>query len=161
MLNRRKTWCCLGVGVLALCLVASPGMAQDNFAYNYTRPGRAAITVYLWGEVGSPGIWRVEPDIDLIELLSAARVRERVDEPGISQLTSLRIYREEGGQRNEIYNQPMDQILSEARTYPTLQDGDILEVVIRRRRRIGLQTIAQAVGAVSSLTLLILRLANL
>ena len=134
---------------------------QNQYVNQYARTGRPTIDVFIWGEVGTPGLWRVEPDIDLIELLSVARVTGvGLEEPDISRRVSLRIYREEGGQRSEIYSQQLDHILTGGRAYPTLQDGDILEVVTRRRRRLGLQTVTQIVGTAASLTLLILRISD-
>ncbi len=150
------------MSLLALSSFAQSPALTTQGVNQYARSGRSTITVFIWGEVGTPGVWRVEPDVDLIELLSVVGVTGvGVDEPDMSQRISLRIYREEGGQRSEIYSQQLDHLLTGGRAYPTLQDRDILEVVTRRRRRLGLQTVALIVGTVASITLLALRISEL
>jgi len=132
---------------------------EQSFVKRYARPGSPTIQVYLWGNVGSSGIWQIEPNLDLIELLSAAQVPGvGMDEPGIRQRITLRIYRTQGGDRREVYSEQLDDIIEEGQSYPSLQEGDILEVELRRRRSISFQWITSIIGTASSLTLLILRL---
>lgn len=153
--------------MLALLSVVPSGYAQDvlpgsQYINQYARAGRPTITIFLWGEVGTPGVWRVEPDVDLIELLSVVGVTGiGVDEVGTRRRTILRIYREEGGQRSEIYNVPLERIVSEGRAYPALQDGDVLEVVTRSRGRVSFSLVTQVIGAAAALTLLIIQLSDI
>lgn len=136
---------------------------RESFIYDLARPGRATQTVYVWGAVGRPGIWRIEPGTNLIELLSAARV------PSIStemretrRITFLSIYRGEGSQRHKIYEAKLQDLIAEEQsTYPVLQDGDILEVEQREKQRLSFRTVAQYVGTASALTLLVLRLVRI
>lgn len=149
----------LGVGALA-------GYGQipdldEAFAYRYAEEGRTTIDVYVWGAVGRPGIWKVESDVDLIELLSVAQV------PGVGQVDAsvdqtvmLQIYRTQGGRRQTVYSEQLDLILASGQAYPALQDGDVLEVITRRRRRFGLQVVSQLVGTAASLALLIIRISG-
>lgn len=139
-----------------LCSVPSAALAQEP-VHHYARPGYATKTVYVWGSVGTPGVWKVEEDIGLIELLSAARlIGYGATQRGGPQELILRIYRESGGDRREIYREQVDQLLAGPQTYPTLQEGDV--IAVESKQKIGWQTIASVVGAASSVALLFIRL---
>ncbi len=154
--------CCL---LLALGL-ALPATAQgvatsaggETFTYEFFRPGRATMTIYIWGSVARPGIWRVEPEVDLIELLSAARVPTLREDEQYNERLWLVIYRGEQSQRRQIYRKLMEDLLEEGATYPNLQGGDILELEVERQRRISFRTILQLVGTGTTLVLLLFRL---
>ena len=49
-------------------------LPEQSYVNEFARPGQPTTTLYLWGAVGTTGIWRVERDVDLIQLLSVARV---------------------------------------------------------------------------------------
>lgn len=147
----------LGLGALA-CLGQTPP-TDETFAYEYAQRGATTIDVYVWGAVGRPGIWKVESDIDLIELLSVAQVPGvGQQDPSITQRVRLRIYRMEGGKRRTVYSQQLDLILASGEEYPSLQEGDIVEIVTQRRQRFGLQGVSQIIGTAASLSLLIIRI---
>lgn len=151
----------LGLLVLVPAARAQSTTVLGQYVQVYARPGHPTIDVFVWGSVGVPGIWRVEPEVDLVELLSVVRVPGvGVDEAGIHQQTRLQIFREQGGRRVEIYNEEVEYLLSEARTYPVLQEGDILEVVTQRRTKVNVLTVSQIVGTLSSLVVLVLSLAE-
>jgi len=135
-------------------------LPEQSFIREYAQPGEPTMTVYMWGNVGATGIWRVGRDIDLVEFLSAVQVpgigQERVD---IRQRLTLRVFRGGSGDRREVYNKRLDNILGEGAAYPDLQDGDVLLIEVRQRRRIlSFRFISTLVGTASSITLLILRL---
>lgn len=142
----------------------APSHAQNvgtdlPFINTFARPGQPTIQVYILGSVGASGIWRIEPQTDLIELLSAARVAGiGQDQPDYRQRVNLRIYRAIEGDRQKIYDEQLNNVLAEGAAYPPLQAGDVIEVETERRRTIGLALLSQIVGAASSLTLLVLRL---
>lgn len=150
--------------LLLTLFAALPARAQipaqdEQFVIEMARPGTATMTLYLWGTFGRPGIWRVERDVDLIELLSAARV------PGIGttdvdfrQRTILKIYRGTPGSRREVFSKKLEELVAEGAAYPDLQDQDVLELETRRRPRLSVRTVVQYVGSISSLALLTLRL---
>ena len=136
------------------------GITSDQpFVNTFARPGQPTIRVYILGSVGATGIWRIERQTDLVELLSAARVAGiGQDQPDYNQRVNLRIYRTNADDRRKIYDEQLSDILAEGTTYPPFQEGDVLEVETERRRTIGLALISQVIGAASSVTLLILRL---
>ena len=135
-------------------------LPEQSYVNEFARPGQPTMTLYLWGSVGTTGIWRVERDVDLIQLLSAAQVpgigQEQMD---VRQRISLRVFRSGSGDRREVYSQRLNDILEEGAAYPDLQNGDVLLVETSQRRRIfSFQFISTIVGTASSLALLVLRL---
>lgn len=150
--------------LLVLGLYAAPISAQDlpsseSFIHTFARPGQPTIQVYIMGSVGTAGIWRIEQDTDLIELLSAANVSGFGENPPDHRTrVNLRIYRTNSDTRAMAYEARLDDVLAEGATYPPLEEGDVLEVETQRRRTLGIALASQVIGAASSLTLLILRL---
>ncbi|HHP7239791.1 hypothetical protein [Longibacter sp.] len=142
---------------------AQPGLGEggEGLIIDFSRPGQPTMIVYLWGGVGRTGLWRVERDVDLVELLTAAGVPSIGDNPaGTRRRTVLRIYRTNDNDRRQIFEQRVDDILAEGSTYPPLQPRDIIEIEVRERRAIGLQLIGTLVSTASTVTLLILRLTS-
>ena len=135
------------------------GRGEQGFVNRYASPGSSTIQVYVWGSVRNPGIWRIEPNLDLVELLSAVGVAGvGEDQLDFSQHVNLRIYRTIEGNRRMIYEERLDDVLAESATYPPLQESDVLEVETERRRQFGFQFFSQIVGTTATLALLILRL---
>jgi len=140
----------------------APGLTPPPENPNrFARPGMPTNEVWVWGEVSQPGIWRVERGADLVQFLSHLRVQGvlATDPERIRRFT-VRIYRGEPRDRQEIYSIQMDRLLSEGDDYPAFQDGDILAVEVRQRRsRLRIfQTVVSAISSAASLTLLFLRL---
>lgn len=127
----------------------------------YARPGVPTITVNVWGSVGQPGLWRVEPDVDLVEFLSVVRVPGLgLDEPGTREENFVTIYRTVDGERKEIYKKELNAILEDGASYPKLEEKDVVAVTQKRRRSLGVQFFASVAGAASSIALLVLQLAG-
>lgn len=153
---------CIGPGtIFAQTPVGVPqgierGAGQIN---QFARPGQPTLIVNVWGGVGQPGIWRVEQNVDLIELLSVVQVPGLgIENPGIRQKTLITLYRVEQGRHREVYKENLAHILQDGSALPMVQDGDVLAVTQVRRRNFGLTFFSSIVGTASSLTLLILRL---
>lgn len=146
-------------------LLTKPAEAQEvqtgerSFTNRYARPGRPTMTVYLWGEAGTTGIWQVERETGLIELLSAARVPGLgSDNPEFNRRVLVNIYRQEGESRRQIYQRRLEELVQGVQDYPSLQENDIVEIRAEQSRRLSFSTIAQYIGTASSIVLLLLRL---
>lgn len=140
-----------------------PESSQERFVYRFARPGQATMRVYVWGQIGQPGIWEVARDTGLIELLSAARVPGvGVDQPQVRERVILTLYRRqsEGGPRQQVYSQPLEQIVAQGQDPPRLQEGDVVQLQAQQRSRFSFRDVTQYLGVASSLALLILRLTN-
>mgnify|MGYP006268598761 CR=1 FL=1 len=136
---------------------------EPDFINRYAAPGSSTIQVYIWGSVGTTGIWRIEPDLDLVELLSAAQVTGIGQEvPGSYQRVRLRIYRTVEGNRRMIYEEQLDNVLAAGAGYPSLQGGDVLEVETQRRRSFTerVRVATGLIGSAASLILLYLRISR-
>ncbi len=149
--------------VIALLATSTVCMAQpDERVVDFSRPGRATMKIYLWGNVSQPGIWKVENDVDFLELLTTAQV------PSVGQnnyqtkdKTVVRVYRGRVSRRTEVYAAEVKELLQNGSAYPALQDGDIIYLETTTKQRFGLNTFLSAVGAASAVVLLAIRLGNL
>jgi len=137
---------------------ARPANAQDlplpeqSYVNEFARPGQPTMTLYLWGSVGTTGIWRVGRDVDLIQLLSVAQVPGiGASQQNVRQNFILHIYREVDGERTQIYEEEIQNLIGGgARTVPPLQNGDILAVETKTRRRLSLNLVFTTLRTVSS-----------
>jgi len=133
----------------------------NTLVNTFARPGQATMLINVWGSAGSPGIWRVERTVDLIDFLSVIEVPGiGIDEVGTRSTTYVVIYRSNGGERREAFRRKVKDLLREGVRYPKLQQNDILSIEVDRRRKIGLQLVSSIVGTASSLTLLILNITS-
>jgi protein involved in polysaccharide export with SLBB domain len=152
---------CAGPGVPSSAAQTLPEEGEDTYVHRYARAGRATITVYVWGQVDMPGIWRVEPETGLVELLSAARVPGvGTDQPQVRRRTVLRIYRAGEGDRRKVFDRSLEQIVTTAADAPPLQEGDVVEVKETQNARLTFRDVIGYVGTAASLTLLVLRIIN-
>lgn len=140
----------------------TPLPSEMELTQRYAPPGVPTQTIYIWGSVGVPGVWRVEQDIDLVELLSAARLTGvGRDDPGVRESNRIQVYRRSGGEGRElVYEASLDDVLSPGATYPTLQDQDVIEVETVTRNRFGFRDAISLIGTGASLTLLVLRIVS-
>ena len=149
---------------LFMLLAASPQMAAAQYSSNvvdFSRAGRPTMNLYMWGTVSQPGIWKVEREIDFLELLTAAQV------PGFGstdasrkERTTVTVFRQTGGQRRAIYEAEAKEMLIAGGRYPTLQEGDLILVETSSKAAFNIQTVFSGIGAVASLALLFLRISR-
>lgn len=147
---------------------AMPATAQRVEPYEYARTGRATITLYVWGAVDRPGIWHVERDATLIEVLSLANVQTG---KSAQEKRFLRIYRggeatssppDPGARRDLVFESDLQDVLTSARVAPGIQDGDIISIEVEIQEKVfTLRNISSFIGTAASLTLLIIRLTSL
>lgn len=152
--------------VIAIVAAAAPtGRAQflpeaDELVHRHARTGYPTIHVYVWGAADLPGIWEVEESVDLVEVLTVARLRGVGEaQSEIDQETSVRVYRRDGGEgRTLIFATPLDSLLTPTAAAPPLEDGDVVAIEVTRSRSFGWRDVSTVVGTLSSLALLLLRL---
>ena len=53
------------------------GAEGDAFTYQFFEPGEPSMRVYIWGDVGNAGIWRVSRDVDFVELAVRGAARRQ------------------------------------------------------------------------------------
>ncbi len=129
---------------------------------DFSRPGRPTMFVYVWGTASTPGIWKVEQDVDLLELVASAQIPNfgNTDNQTKSTVT-LRIYRTAGGERVQVFSSEINELLKSGKSYPPLQENDIIMIETKSKQRFNLQTVFSAIGAAASLVLLAIRVNQL
>lgn len=155
-------FCFLFVGAPLASAQSLPTEESEAFIKEFARPGRATMMINVWGNAGSPGLWRVERDIDMIDFLTLVGVSGVGDrQRRVRTKTYVAIYRTtDSGKHRQTYREQVENILDDGARYPQLRDGDILSVETEERSRIGLQLLGTIVGTASSITLLVLRLTS-
>lgn len=155
--------------VLILALAAPSVMAQDTttgeeLVREYRRPGFPTMTLFVMGGVQQPGVWKFEREADFYEIISvlSATGLSATSQVSTKQEVIIRVYRENGASRTQVYQQDFSDILQGLQTPPKLQDQDILvvETVTRPTRRITVRAISSIIAATSSAVLLYLRISE-
>jgi len=152
--------------------IAPGAVAQEVQPYEYARPGQPTMTLYVWGAVSRPGIWVVEREASLVEVLSLVNIQaEGGLQEGVRENRFLRIYRGSGAdgtsggpysERSLVFETPLDDVRVSSQPPSGLRDGDILSVEVERRRTwFTLRNVTSVLGAAASITLLIIRLGEL
>lgn len=172
MRERGGVWalCVLGGLAIAMSALAPRAAAQQVQPFEYARPGQPTMTLYIWGAVSRPGIWHVEREATLVEILSLANVQAGGSEgEGVRVERFLRVYRGSGApptagafpSRDLVYEVPLEDLMS-AQSALELRDGDVLAVEVETHRTwFTLRNISSVIGTAASLTLLIIRLSDL
>jgi len=151
----------LGVAVSPPPIEAQPSLSgEQDYVYTYARPGEATQTVYVWGGVDKPGIWKIEPGTDLVELFSVVYPSEYGREsPEARTAVRLRIHRSTDENPRVVAEMELNRLLDmRPQERPSLEEGDVIEVRTIEKRKFSLNTFGTIVGTLSSITLLVIRL---
>lgn len=162
--------------LLALVMSATIAQAQpgsESFAviderqtnipayFYHVLPGEATIQVYLWGVVSTPGAYVVAAQTDLEEILSlAGGPRLEVDRDEYIDEMFIRLYREQNGRRDMIYEATREEMIANPSVYPDLKSGDVIEVAAYQKRRTTFRDYLTLTGAVAAIGLTIERLVS-
>lgn len=126
----------------------------------FYRPGEDLIRVQILGDIGS-GIYVIGAGTTLIELLSLAGGTPLGDRGAeIDQEVTVRVLREANGVRSVIYEADAERLLTRPDQYPALQNGDLVTIQTRLRRRYNLRETLQIVSSLASIALLAIRLSE-
>lgn len=96
-------------------------------------PGEATVVVSVWGTVQRPGTYEVSAGTDMGEVLSLAggpilAPLRQVADTDVDREVRVRLYRVAGEARTMLYDAPLAEMVSAPGAYPTLADGDVVEV---------------------------------
>ena len=103
-------------------------------------PGEATVVVSVWGTVPLPGTYEVSDGTDLGEILSLAGgplftpVRQ-TSEADLTREVRIRLYRQTGQSRALLYDATLEETVASPTAYPTLADGDVVEVTTAETER--------------------------
>jgi hypothetical protein len=117
----------------------------------YGRPGYPRMTIYVWGNADT-GVWSVERGTDLLEFVSVvSRAQMGGRQPDVRMTQVLSIYRDQTPESGDPYFQvEVTDLFGTRETYPALQEGDILVLDTKVRRRFTWRDIAQVTGVVAA-----------
>ena len=96
-------------------------------------PGEATVVVSVWGTVQRPGTYEVSAGMDMGEVLSLAGgpilapIRQTT-ETDLTRETRVRLYRIDGAARTRLYDATLGEMVAAPAAYPTLAEGDVVEV---------------------------------
>jgi hypothetical protein len=155
------------VGLLLFLLASSSAVAQRNptnvisqgTSYHvFAQPGEATIEVLVLGDAAA-GIYVVGASTNLSKFLAiiGGAGSERTS-PDTEVKKTVRLLREEGGQRAVVYEARLEELIRNPSGYPQLQGGDLFTIETEVRRKFNLRETLSIVSSLSSLTLLVLRL---
>ena len=135
-------------------------IAQGTAYHVYAEPGEATIEILVLGDTAS-GIYVVGGDTNLSELLAliGGTGGERVT-PETEVKRTIRLLREQGGQRVVVYEARYEELLRNPAGYPSLQDADVFTLETEARRRFSFRDTLTIVSSIGTLTLLALRLVD-
>ncbi len=156
--------------VAIACMNADTALAQNNIAELTTLPrneyftaGKPVMDLYILGATGRQGPLRVNQDITFLELVAHLLPAGVGSVPaGVKQISTMDVYRADNQGRRLIYSEDFRSILRGEVSPPSLQHNDmVIFEHIERQKRLTFRNVTTAIGAASSLVLLVFRLRDL
>ena len=141
--------------VHAQTLTTSSGVA----VFRYANPGQPTMDVRVWGAVRSPGVYQVERDTDLIDVLTLAGgpAIPAEDDQSVRNV-EVQILRETAAGRTVVLTSTLDALTAQDMPIPDLQDGDLVSLTAQTRQRFTWRDALSVTASVAGLALLIIRL---
>lgn len=155
----------LGGSVLAAQAQSLSDFERSRFApasyFNYAEPGDVTIVVNVWGTVRNPGLYEIPQGTRLSTLLSLAggpivQPRQRRQ----SRTVSVRLMREQAGQRGQIFEMVMVDEIFAAPDDPVLLERDVLTIETEVRQGFSFRDAFPIVAAFASVALAIDRISQ-
>jgi len=157
--------------VCALCALAlsstDPASAQRNPTdvisqgtsyYVFAEPGEATMEILVLGDAAA-GVYVVGENVNLSKFLALIGGAGGEAVTADTEVTkSVRLLREQGGQRVVVYEARLEEMLRDPSAYPALRGGDVFTIETEARRRFNLRDTLQIVSTLGTLTLLTLRI---
>jgi hypothetical protein len=135
-------------------------IAQGTSYHVFAQPGEATIEVLVLGSVAA-GVYVVGEATSLTQLIAlAGGAGEGQRSPTVDVERTVRLMREQGGERVVLYEAEVDQMLRSPSQHPTLMGGDLVTVDTEVRNRFSLRDTLAIVSSLASVTLLILRVTD-
>lgn len=140
------------VGLVGLVALASAPLRAQTFGqveerrstsqayFVHVLPGEATVVASVWGTVQKPGTYEVSAGTDMGEVLSLAGgptlapIRQ-TSETDLTREVRIRLYRVAGEARTLLYDEPLETMVASLEGYPTLADGDVVEVTTSETER--------------------------
>ncbi len=130
--------------------------------FTYLLPGERSTQVVVLGTVRAPGLYVVSEGTDLGELLGlAGGPTSDVRSDEVERTVTIRLFRAAAsGTREAVYERTDEAFARDADGFPTLLDGDTVEVsTVVRRRRTYRDTLT-IVGGLSTAVIAVIQIVN-
>ena len=159
------------LSVVLLLGPINPEPAQAQFSglqsegtnyYTFARSGENTIQLLMIGDTSRDGIYEIGEGTDLAEFIAVSGgVGEGVRSGRERRTVHIRLIRDtQQGRREVIYESDLSDFLMRDTAYPTLRSGDIVRVEVERSERLGVREILQVVSTLTTIGLLIERIAR-
>ncbi len=107
-----------------------------NAYYYHVQPGNATVQAHVLGDVRAPGYYEINQGTNLGDLLALSGGPYSNSRQYLTRRTvTIRLYRYQSPSRALIYEKEFGRSITDAESYPVLEDGDVLSVEITERRR--------------------------
>ena len=163
--SRRRAWVQGRVIALLVAIAVVMGIpdvhAQEVGVENvYLEPGRPAMAVYMLGDVGRPGKWRVNTDMRLFDLLAVALPVGTGSAGGGKAEVRVELYRVSGNTRTLAFQGSLSPLIVSEEASMPLEAGDVIRVETVVKRGLPLLEILQITTSVATLVLLVVNLVS-
>ncbi|GIV62070.1 MAG: hypothetical protein KatS3mg044_0936 [Rhodothermaceae bacterium] len=128
--------------------------------YRYYDGGDATILVNVWGSVRSPGLYEIPVGTRLSTLVSLSGGPDMATNASLqaNRTISIRLIREEAGERRPIFESVMKNEVLVADEDPVLQEGDVLVLETKLRPKLIWKDAFSIVAALGTVALAIERI---
>lgn len=139
----------------AQSITTSSGVA----VYRYANPGQPTMDIRIWGAVRSPGVYQVELDADLLDVLTLAGGPAIPSEDDRSvRSVRVEVLRNPAGVRSVVLETTLDALTAQEAPLPDLQDGDLVSLSVNTRQRFTWRDALSVTTSIAALAVLVLRL---
>jgi hypothetical protein len=134
-------------------------MANGTAYHVFAQAGDATIQVLVLGAVNA-GIYEVREGTDLEELIALTGTSMTPGGSGESVKYTVRLFRDEDGERKLLYEAPLDRMLASTAAYPALREGDVLMMEAVAKARFGWRDALTVLTSLTTVALLVERLSR-
>ena len=149
------------VGALGAASAQAQGLtaASGVAVFRYAPPGEPTMDIRVWGAVRSAGIYQVEYETSLLDVLTLAGGPALPAETDRTEQTvRVQVVRDPSGARTVVLAAELGELTDRDVVLPDLQDGDLVTLTPESRQRFTWRDALSVTSSVASLALLILRI---
>ena len=160
------------VFLTCLLLGAAPAAVAQGFSglddidatgmsyHRFVRPGEATVEVLMLGSAGASGLYVIGMDTGLPEFLALSGVSMGSSGGNEKTDVTVRLYRQQGTNREVIYEAPLEEVLTAPAQIPVFMDGDIVYLESRSRRRVDWLQLLRSVSSIATLIYVVERVVS-
>jgi hypothetical protein len=151
----------LFVGALGAASAQAQGLtaASGVAVFRYAAPGEPTMDIRVWGAVRSAGVYQVEEEATLLDVLTLAGGPALPAETDRTEQTvRVEVVRDPSGARTVVLATTLGELTDQDVTLPELQDGDLVTLTPESRQRFTWRDALSVTSSLASVVLLVLRI---